>query len=222
MARVSAAASAASVAWAPDEDGPTAPLLPLFVGCMGLTLLAGDGFTLVLGFEGMSLASWGLVLARHRDDGARPAALLYLGMAVFGGACLIPAMALLAPAGPFLEQGALELGFAAVRAAPPGGGAAAAVLALTLLGAGSKAGLAPGHLWLPLAHPAAPSHVSALMSGGMTKVALYVLIRVLFDLCGPATPVWWGVPLLVTGAVSAVLGALRAARPWQRAAGAVP
>lgn len=208
---VSAAASAASVAWAPEESGPTAPLLPLFVGCMALTLLAGDGFTLVLGFEGMSLASWGLVLANHRDDGARPAALLYLGMAVFGGACLIPAMALLAPAaGPFLEQGALDLSFAAVRAAPPEGWKGTAVLALALLGAGSKAGLAPGHLWLPLAHPAAPSHVSALMSGGMTKVALYVLIRVLFDLCGPATPVWWGVPLLVMGAVSAVLGALRA------------
>ena len=85
-----------------------------------------------------------------------------------------------------------------------------AILVLVLLGAGSKAGLAPLHVWLPLAHPAAPSHVSALMSGAMTKVAVYVVIRMLLDLCGPVQPLWWGVPLLVMGAASAVLGALRA------------
>ena len=199
------ASAAASTACAPDDAGPTAPLLPAFVGCMVLTLLAADGFTLALGFGGTSLACWGLVLANHRDDGTRSAALLLLGLAMFGGACLVPAVALLAPAGP-----GLELDFAAVRAAPPEGWAAAAVLALALGGAGSMAGLAPLHLWLPLAHSAAPSHVAALMAGGMTTVALYVLIRILFDLCGSATPVWWGVPLLVAGAASAVLGALRA------------
>ena len=198
------ASATACAACAPDDAGLAAPLLPAFIGCMVLALLAADGFTLVLGFEGMSLASWGLVLANHRDDGARPAALLLLGMAVLGGACLIPAMALLAPAGP-----ALELGFATMRAAPLEGWAATAVLALALLGAGSTVGLAPLHLWVPLACPAAPAHVAALISGGMTKVALYVLVRILFDLCGPATPVWWGVPLLVVGAASAVLGALR-------------
>ena len=60
---------------------------------------------------------------------------------------------------------------------------------LALLGAGSKAGLVPLHVWLPLAHPAAPSHVSALMSGVMTKVAVYGFIRIVFDLLGP--PAWW-------------------------------
>ena len=68
----------------------------------------------------------------------------------------------------------------------------------------------PLHAWLPLAHPAAPSHVSALMSGAMTKVALYVLARLLLDLCGPLQPAWWGVPLLALGACSALFGALRA------------
>src|SRR5215210_2803417 len=87
---------------------------------------------------------------------------------------------------------------------------AAAVLVLGLAGAGAKAGLVPFHAWLPLAHPAAPSHVSALMSGAMTKVALYVLARLLLDLCGPAQPSWWGVPLLAVGAISALVGALRA------------
>src|SRR5258706_6781177 len=83
------------------------------------------------------------------------------------------------------------------------------VLGLVLLGAGSKAGLVPLHVWLPLAHPAAPSHVSALMSGVMTKVAVYGFVRLVFDLLGP--PSWWSgalVPLL--GGITAVMGVLYA------------
>jgi formate hydrogenlyase subunit 3/multisubunit Na+/H+ antiporter MnhD subunit len=84
----------------------------------------------------------------------------------------------------------------------------ALVLALAL-GAGSKAGIVPLHAWLPLAHPAAPSHVSALMSGVMTKVAIYGLIRVVFDLLG--TPQWWwSLPFLILGAITAVIGLLYA------------
>ncbi len=185
------------------DDRRALPFFPPFIAAMALTLLAADGFTLVFGFELMSLASWALVLGGHEAAPSRDAAQFYLGMALFGAACLIPAVTLLAPAG-------LDLRFAAIRAMPPDGWRAVAVLALVLLGAGSKAGLAPMHLWLPIAHPAAPSHASALMSGAMTKVALYVLVRVLFDLCGPAQPGWWGLPLLVMGAASAVLGGLRA------------
>jgi len=83
------------------------------------------------------------------------------------------------------------------------------VLALALLGAGSKAGLVPLHVWLPLAHPAAPSHVSALMSGVMTKVAVYGFIRIVFDLAGPL-PWWSGALVLGIGGLSAVLGVLQA------------
>ena len=80
-----------------------------------------------------------------------------------------------------------------------------------MAGAGAKAGLVPLHAWLPLAHPAAPSHVSALMSAAMTKVALYVAARLLaWTLLGPAQPLWWGMPLIALGAASAALGALRA------------
>src|SRR3989337_42543 len=79
--------------------------------------------------------------------------------------------------------------FDAIRATAFSGHVSAIVLALALIGAGSKAGLVPLHVWLPLAHPAAPSHVSALMSGVMTKVAVYAFIRIIFDLNGP--PVWW-------------------------------
>jgi hydrogenase-4 component B len=86
---------------------------------------------------------------------------------------------------------------------------AGVLLGLVLLGTGSKAGLVPLHVWLPLAHPAAPSHVSALMSGVMTKVAIYGFIRIVFDLLGPPAW-WWGVPVLATGGGTAVLGILYA------------
>jgi len=83
------------------------------------------------------------------------------------------------------------------------------VLILFLIGAGSKAGLVPLHVWLPLAHPAAPSHVSALMSGVMTKVAVYGFIRVVFDLLGQPT---WPASVLVLfmGGMTAVMGILYA------------
>lgn len=200
-----AAASAASLDDHGDS-GTAAPAFPAFVAAMAITLLAGDAFSLLVGFEAMSLASFALVLTHHREPEARSAALLYLGMAVLGGACLTPALALLAQPEPW----GLDLSFAAMRGHPPEGWRAVLVLALVLIGAGSKAGLVPLHVWLPPAHTAAPAPVSALMSGAMTKVALYVIARVLFDLCGPAQPAWWGVPLLIVGAAGAVLGGLRA------------
>ncbi len=106
---------------------------------------------------------------------------VYLVMASFGTLALLLAFGLLA--GP---DGAYA--FDAIRAADhPRRVAALRALSLSLLGAGSKAGLVPLHVWLPLAHPAAPSHVSALMSGVMTKVAVYGFIRIVFDLLGPPT-----------------------------------
>lgn len=193
----------AAAAMLDDHGHPPAthPAFPVFLGAMLLTLLAADAFALMAGFELMSLASFALVATHHREAAVREAALLYLGMAGFSGLCLIAALAVLSGHG---------LGFAAMRAHPPEGWRAIAVLALVLLGAGAKAGLVPLHVWLPPAHAAAPGPVSALMSGAMTKVALYVLVRLLFDLCGPAQPLWWAMPLLAMGIASAVLGALRA------------
>ncbi|MDB5412837.1 MAG: hydrogenase 4 subunit [Rubritepida sp.] len=189
--------AAASPAPPPAEGAA----FPLFLAGMAAVLVAADGFTLLLGFELMSLASWALIAARHPTGVGRRTARLYLAFAAFSGLCLIAGFALLAPAG---------LGFAAIRAAPPEGWRAAMVLILVLLGAGSKAGLAPFHIWLPLAHPAAATPVSALMSGAMVKVALYVMIRLLLDLPGPAQPAWWGLPLIGLGAATALIGALRA------------
>jgi formate hydrogenlyase subunit 3/multisubunit Na+/H+ antiporter MnhD subunit len=148
----------------------------------------------------MSLSSWALVMAHHRiRDNAR-AGYIYLVMASFGTMALLLAFGLLAGGG---------YGFAAMRAGVHTPTVAALVLALVVLGAGSKAGLVPLHVWLPLAHPAAPSHVSALMSGVMTKVAVYGFIRIVFDLLGPPAW-WWSMVVLALGGVTAVLGVLYA------------
>ena len=152
----------------------------------------------------MSVASWALVAHDHAAAENRRAARIYLGFAGFGGLCLVLAFGVLAGGAGDVATSPL------LREAPPQGARAAAVLALVLAGAGSKAGIVPLHVWLPLAHPAAPSHVSAVMSGAMTKVALYVLARFVFDLMGPAQPFWLGAPLMAFGAASAVIGALRA------------
>ena len=122
-------------------------------------------------------------------------------MASFGTLALLLAFGLLAGA-----ERRLRLRRDA-RQPPAADGRGALVLLLALVGAGSKAGLVPLHVWLPLAHPAAPSHVSALMSGVMTKVAVYGFIRIVFDLLGP--------PRLVVGLV--VLGARRHHRRARRA-----
>jgi formate hydrogenlyase subunit 3/multisubunit Na+/H+ antiporter MnhD subunit len=200
-----AGACSALFALAHESKAPARLLAayPLFLAGMALTLVAADGLTLLLGFEAMSLASWVLVAADHASAENRRAARLYLVFAALSAACLIPALGLLAGPGG-------DLSFAAMRANPPQGWRAGLILALVVAGAGAKAGLVPLHAWLPLAHPAAPSHVSALMSAAMTKVALYVAARLLLDLAGPAQPLWWGMPLIALGAASAALGALRA------------
>ena len=137
-----AAGAAASVAAldGPGDYDATAPCLPVFLAAMALTLLAGDAFALMLGFELMSLASFALVLTRHEDATVRSAALQCIGMAAVGAACLIPALALLA------DGAGWDLRFAAIRALPPEGWRATLVLVLALVGAGSRAGLAPLHV----------------------------------------------------------------------------
>jgi formate hydrogenlyase subunit 3/multisubunit Na+/H+ antiporter MnhD subunit len=183
------------------EPRRVVPFYPAFIAGMNLVLLAQDAFSFLVGWEFMSLASWALVVSEHSSGDNRRAALVYLIMATAGALTLLLAFGLLAGA----EGG---YAFEAIRrAAAPGAGAI--VLMLALVGAGSKAGLVPLHAWLPLAHPAAPSHVSALMSGVMTKVAVYGFVRIVFDLAG--APTWrWSVPVLVVAGVTALLGVLYA------------
>src|SRR4051794_28712986 len=178
------------------------PFFPAFLAGMNLVVLADDAFSYLLCWEFMSLASWALVMAHHREAGNAKAGYVYLVMASFGTLALLLAFGLLAgPAG--------DYGFAAIRAVQHTPYVATLVLILMLLGAGSKAGLVPLHVWLPLAHPAAPSHVSALMSGVMTKVAVYGFVRIVFDLLG--TPAWWwSMVVLALGGITAVMGVLYA------------
>ena len=197
-----AAASLYGIGYGRHESAPARvlPFFPAFLAGMNLVVMADDAFSFLLSWEFMSLVSWALVMAHHRDAENTRAGYIYLLVASFGTLCLLLAFGLLAgPAGGY--------GFDQIRLAAPSAGLAALILALVLLGAGSKAGLVPLHVWLPLAHPAAPSHVSALMSGVMTKVAVYGFIRIVFDLLGPPEW-WWAMVLLVFGSISALIGIL--------------
>lgn len=199
-----AAASLYAIGYSRHEHTPqrVLPFFPAFLAAMNLVVLADDAFTFLFAWELMSLASWALVMAHHRSAGTARAGYIYLVMAGFGTLCLLLAFGVLA--GP--EGG---YAFAAMRVEHLTTWQQTVVLLLVLFGAGSKAGIVPLHVWLPLAHPAAPSHVSALMSGVMTKVAIYGLIRIVFQLAGPPDW-WWGALVLVIGATTAVLGVLYA------------
>jgi hydrogenase-4 component B len=199
-----AAASLFAIGYGRHEDAPERilPFYPAFLAGMNLVVLADDAFTFLASWEFMSLSSWALVMAHHRVRDNVYAGYVYLAMASFGTFALLLTYGILAgPDGNYA--------FADIRANHPSAGIAAVVLILVLVGAGSKAGLVPLHVWLPLAHPAAPSHVSALMSGVMTKVAVYGFVRIVFDLLGPPAW-WWSLLVLAFGGITAVMGVLYA------------
>jgi len=185
-----------------QEQGRVLPFYCLFLLGMNLVLIADDAFTFLVAWEFMSLSSWALVLVQHRDDVNRNAGFLYLSMAAFGTITLLFAFGVLAGS-------AGGYAFADIRAHELGRLSAAFALVLALIGTGSKAGLVPLHAWLPPAHSAAPSHVSALMSGVMTKVAVYGFVRIAFDLLGPPDW-WWGTLVLSIGGITAAVGILYA------------
>jgi hydrogenase-4 component B len=183
---------------------PLGAMLNLFLLALSLVPFADNVVTFLLLWEGMSVASYFLVLTESDRRETRQAGLWYLAMA-HGGLMLLMAAFLL------LAAGAPSGGFADLRSAAAAlpSSTRNAVFVLALLGFGSKAGLVPLHVWLPLAHPAAPSHVSALMSGAMIKLGIYGLLRIALDLLGGGPP-WWGGAILAVGAVSALLGVLYA------------
>jgi len=185
-----------------ETPGRVLPFYSAFLAGMMLVVLADDAFTFLVSWEFMSLTSWALVISHHRVPENVRAGYVYLVMASFGTLALLLAFGLLAgPDGLYT--------FAQMRATHPSAALGALVLILALIGAGSKAGIVPLHVWLPLAHPAAPSHVSALMSGVMTKVAVYGFVRVALELAG-APAWWWSIVVLALGGVTAVMGVLYA------------
>src|SRR6266508_6077559 len=137
----------------------------------------------------MTLVPAAAIVATRRDAPVRAAVFAYLAITHLGGAGVWIAMLTLA------EHGAIG---DPVALAAAGAGTQTLVAIAALVGFGTKAGLVPLHSWLPRAHPVAPAHVSALMSGVMIKVALYGLIRVEFDWAAPA-PEWSGFVVLAIG-----------------------
>jgi hydrogenase-4 component B len=197
-------ASLFAIGYGEHESAPerVLPFFPAFLAGLTLVVLADDAFTFLLSWEFMSLTSWALVVSHHRVPENVRAGYIYLLMAGFGTLALLLAFGLLAGSDGLYS-------FAQMRAAHPAAATGALVLLLVLIGAGSKAGLVPLHAWLPLAHPAAPSHVSALMSGVMTKVAVYGFVRIVFDLAG--TPSWWwSIVILTVAGITTVMGVLYA------------
>ncbi len=182
------AASLYGIGYGRHEPAPhrVLPFFPAFLAGMNLVVLADDAFTFLL--------SLGVHVAHLLGAGDGPSsrgatmrapATSILIMASFGTLCLLLAFGLLAGAGRRLWLRGDARHRLSHRRSPRW------CWRSSLLGAGSKAGLVPLHVWLPLAHPAAPSHVSALMSGVMTKVAVYGFIRIVFDLLGPPAEWWW-------------------------------
>jgi len=189
-----------------DEDQHPAGRLQLalfnvFLAAMCLVSAADNVFTFLFGWELMALASYGLVVSDTSSRESAAAGVWYAGMTQAGFVALLAAF--------FTLAHGTTLDFSAIRdhARAMSSTAQISVFALALFAFGSKAGLVPLHVWLPRAHPAAPSHVSALMSAAMVKLGVYGCIRVLFDLL-PAGPAWWGGVILVAGLVTAVTGVL--------------
>jgi formate hydrogenlyase subunit 3/multisubunit Na+/H+ antiporter MnhD subunit len=174
----------------------------LLVASMALVVIARNGVLFLVAWEVMALASFFLVTFEHEEAAARAAGWTYLVATHLGTAFLLGFFALLGR-----EAGSLDFDrFQSVGPLAPS--LAGTLFVLALIGFGTKAGFMPMHVWLPEAHPAAPSHVSAVMSGLMVKTGIYGIVRSLTFLGPP--PSWWGWLLIAVGLAGAVLGILSA------------
>ncbi|HEX6792495.1 MAG TPA: hydrogenase 4 subunit B [Casimicrobiaceae bacterium] len=190
-----------------SEEGTSPGLVGLqyhvFLAAMALVLVADDAYLFMVAWETMALASFFLVTTDHRKEEIRRAGYLYLLIAHVGAIAILLCFGV-------LQGGRGVYTFDAMRAATLAGGWPGIAFFLALAGFGAKAGLLPLHVWLPEAHPAAPSPVSALMSGVMLKTAIYGLLRVTFDLLHMQAW-WWGVVALALGLLTALFGVIFAA-----------
>lgn len=174
----------------------------LLVASMAVVTIARDGILFLIAWEVMSVTSFFLVTFESEREEVRRAGMTYLIASQLGVIFLFILFALLGQSSGTYDFDALG------AASGPAAGLANVCFLLALVGFGTKAGFWPVHIWLPDAHSAAPSHVSALMSGVMIKMGIYGLLRTLAFLGPP--PVWWGAVLIAIGAVSGVAGVLHA------------
>jgi hydrogenase-4 component B len=174
-----------------------------FLASMLIVLMADDAYAFMVAWEMMALSSYFLVTTDHAIPEIRRAGFLYLLMAHVGAVSLLLCFGV-------LQGGHGAYTFDAMRHGHLTPLWASVAYLLALFGFGAKAGLVPIHVWLPEAHPAAPSPVSALMSGIMLKTAIYGLLRVTFDLLHSQLG-WWGTLALALGLITALYGAIFAA-----------
>jgi formate hydrogenlyase subunit 3/multisubunit Na+/H+ antiporter MnhD subunit len=172
----------------------------VFLASMAFVVIADDAYLFMVTWESMALSSYFLVTTEHHEERNRKAGFIYLLVAHLGAISILLAFGV-------LHGGHGDYTFAALRAANLSGFWATAAFLLAFFGFGAKAGMLPLHVWLPEAHPAAPSPVSALLSGVMLKTAIYGMVRLIFDLIGGIR--WeWGLTVLLFGAATSLFGVL--------------
>ncbi|HEV7413431.1 MAG TPA: hydrogenase 4 subunit B [Casimicrobiaceae bacterium] len=174
----------------------------VFLAAMALVLVADDAYLFMVAWETMALASFFLVTTDHVVPEIRRAGFLYLLIAHIGAVAILLCFGV-------LQGGSGDYTFGSMRSLVLPGAWPSIAFLLALAGFGAKAGLLPLHIWLPEAHPAAPSPVSALLSAVMLKTAIYGLLRVTFDLLNTQLW-WWGVTALVLGLLTALFGVIYA------------
>ncbi len=184
--------------------GTLAVLNVLLLSLVGI-VFAGDGFSFLIAWEVMAALSYLAVLSEHDDREVRNAAYLMIAISEIGTVLIVVAIVMLAYAGGGLGFDALRTGAHMMSIAQRDW-----VFALCVLGFGAKIGILPLQLWLPEAHPAAPSHISAVLSAVIVKMGVYGLLRFGVDLLGPVDA-WLGLATLSLGALTALLGVLYAA-----------
>src|SRR5256714_6660704 len=206
LGAVAAGVSVYSIGYFASESAPRLRLISLqyhvFLASMAFVVLADDAYLFMVAWETMALASYFLVTTDHRLPAIRSAGFLYLLIAHLGAIAILLCFGV-------MHGGGGDYSFDALRAADLSPAWASVAFLLAFFGFGAKAGLLPLHAWLPEAHPAAPSPVSALMSGVMIKTAIYGMVRVIYDLIGGVR--WeWGLLILVVGAATTLFGVLYA------------
>ncbi|MFZ1614793.1 MAG: proton-conducting transporter membrane subunit [Holophaga sp.] len=188
-------------AYWPDSEHDRAPTLRfcfgLAVAAITLLCFAANAILFLVAWEVMAITCFLMVASEDRDAEVREASWIYLVAAHTGTLCLFGGFALVASARGSFDLGPIPMGWASGL---PG----TLAFLLFLMGFSLKAGLMPVHVWLPVAHAAAPSHVSAFLSGLITKMGILGLVRVMTWI--PDPPLWWGGTLLTVGGLSAVLG----------------
>jgi formate hydrogenlyase subunit 3/multisubunit Na+/H+ antiporter MnhD subunit len=204
LGAVASGVSVYSIGYFRAEAGARLRLICLqyhaFLASMAFVILADDAYLFMVAWETMALASYFLVTTDHQRPAIRSAGFLYLLVAHIGAIAVLLCFGV-------MHSGGGNYTFDALRAAELSPFWASAAFLLAFFGFGAKAGLIPLHAWLPEAHPAAPSPVSALMSGVMIKTAIYGMVRVSFDLLGGVR--WeWGMLVLVIGAGTTLFGVL--------------